>query len=759
MSVKLGDTVGAYSIVGELGAGGSGQVFRARHTITGRVEALKMLSDSGAPGSARAERFLKEIRLQAKLDHPNIAVVYNAFWLDETLVMVMEFVEGTSLRELLASGPLAVGSVLDYGRQALDALAYTHDNGVTHRDISPSNILITPKGDVKLTDFGLAAIAADPADLKDSRLMGSAYYMSPEQVKSSPDLDHRTDIYSLGVVLYEALTGTRPFEADDVFSIMEAHVDRQPDAPSRRNPRLSAAMDAVVLKALAKDREQRFSSVREFAGALDGLDSRKAESSVPLVSRAVEVQESPTEPVAPETNSDLPSPAAVAVAPSRPELKRWVLQGLAGFAAVIVVALLLLPWLSPDSSESVADSAQAPAWEPAVVIDPERVSPKLLEGGGGTELVAEAATSDAAAAAAESRPSVGPVNSLLPSTSSRLSPLTASAAPRLPAPPIVDPSIDDEARSTPSRITDSPIAPFSLLKPLDAGAPVNAVALSNDGRAVAGATDDGRIGVWDTAGDKIATLQGHEGQVTALAFSPDGKRLASAGSDGTAKVWDILRQREARTLGHKGPVTSVSFSPNGSQLATGSDDKVVSVWDLTGQGAFREYRGHKRPAQAVAFSPDGKRLASTSREVRLWSAAADTRAEKLDGLPEDAVAAAFSPDGATLAVAAVNVVGLWNLKQGRRQQAVRVPGAKYALTFTASGRCLAVSASGGPSGEVKLWDLANPDPLVSLSAGGVLRAVAMTDSAGFIAAAGDDGRISVWRKDPAYLGDAGITKP
>lgn len=759
MSVKLGDTVGAYSIVGELGAGGSGQVFRARHTITGRVEALKMLSDSGAPGSARAERFLKEIRLQAKLDHPNIAVVYNAFWLDETLVMVMEYVEGTSLSELLGGGPLAVGSVLDYGRQALDALAYTHDNGVTHRDISPSNILITPKGGVKLTDFGLASIAADPADLKDSRLMGSAYYMSPEQVKSSPDLDHRTDIYSLGVVLYEALTGARPFEADDVFSIMEAHVDREPDAPSKRNPRLSAAMDAVVLKALAKARDQRFSSVREFARALDGLDPRKAGSSVALVPPAGKAPQSPTEPVAPETNPDLLRPAAVAATPAQPELKRWVLQGLAGFAAVIVVALLSLPWLLPDRSESVADSAQSPAREPAVAIDLERVSPELLEGGGGSELMAEAATSDAAAAAAESRPSVGPVNSPIPRTSPRLSPLTASAAPRLSAPPIVDPSIDDEARPTPSRAADSPIAPFSPLKTLEAGAPVKAIALSNDGRAVAGATNDGRIGVWDTAGDKIATLPGHEGQVTALAFSPDGKRLASAGSDGTAKVWDILRQREARTLGHKGPVTSVSFSPDGSRLATGSDDKVISIWDLTGQGAFREYRGHKRPAQAVAFSPDGKHLVSTSREVRLWSTAADTHPEKLDGLPEDATAVAFSPDGTALAVAAVNEVGLWDLKQGRRQQGVRVPGAKYALTFTASGRCLVASASGGPSGEVKLWDLANPDPLISLSAGGVLRAVAMTDSAGFIAAAGDDGRISVWRKDPAYLSDADVAKP
>ena len=755
MSVKLGDTVGAYSIVGELGAGGSGQVFRARHTITGRVEALKMLSDSGAPGSERAERFLKEIRLQAKLDHPNIAIVYNAFWLDQTLVMVMEFVEGTSLSELLTSGPLAVGSVLDFGRQALDALAYTHDNGVTHRDISPSNILITPKGGVKLTDFGLAAIAADPAELKDSRLMGSAYYMSPEQVKSSPDLDHRTDIYSLGVVFYEALTGTRPFEADDAFSIMEAHVDRQPEAPSQRNPRLSAGTDAVVLKALAKDREQRFSSAREFAKALDGLDPRKADRSVVLVPPVRETREAAAEPTARETNPDLPSPTTVADAATQPLLKRWVLQGLAGFAAVIVVALLLLPWLRTEPPGSADDSSQAPSPGPAVVVDPERVSAELLAVGADTDLVTEATASDAVAAAAQPRPSVGAGKPPVESTALRASPLRASAAPRLPVPPAVESSIDDAADPARSQSADSPIAPFSQLKALDAGAPVKAIALSNDGRAVAGATDDGRIGVWDTAGDKIATLQGHEGQVTALAFSPDGKRLASAGSDGTAKVWDILRQREARTLGHKGPVTSVSFSPDGSQLATGSDDKVVSVWDLTGNGAFREYRGHKRPAQAVVFSPDGKRLVSTSREVRLWSTAADTRAEKLDGLPEDASAAAFSHDGGALAVAAVNEVGLWNLRQGRRQQAVRIPGAKYALTFTAAGRCLAVSASG----EVKLWDLANPDPLISLSAGGVLRAVAVTQSAGFIAAAGDDGRISVWRKDPGYLADAGIAKP
>ena len=756
MSVKLGDTVGAYRIVGELGAGGSGLVYRARHTITGRVEALKILSDSGAPGSERAERFLKEIRLQAKLDHPNIAIVYNAFWLDKTLVMVMEFVDGTSLADLLSGGPLAIGSVLDYGRQALDALAYTHDNGVTHRDISPSNILITPTGGVKLTDFGLAAIAADPADLKDSRLMGSAYYMSPEQVRSSADLDHRTDIYSLGVVLYEALTGSRPFEAEDVYSIMEAHVSRQPEAPSKRNARLSPAVDTVILKALAKDLEQRFSTVREFAQALNTLDGRNtghAAAPAPRVREAVAA----TEPDTQEKTSGPPSPAPVTDTAVPPWLSRWVLPGFAGFAVVILVALFLLPWFRAEDPRPVADAPGTPVAQSATTPEPERASPvQGLDGNGmgSTDDVEAATASDAAAAASQPRP---PVEAARPSgdrDTLRLSPLRASAAKVLPAPPTIEPSGDDVVLPRRSQGDDSPIAPFARLGTLDAGAPVRVIALSADGRSVAGATDDGRIGVWGTEGEKTASLPGHEGRVTALAFSPDGKRLASGGSDGAAKVWDILRRREVRTLGHKGPVTSVSFSPDGSRLATGSEDKAVNIWDLTGSGAFRELRGHKRPAQAVAFSPNGEHLVSTSRDVRLWSAA-DARPETLAGLPEDAIAATFSRDGGSLAVASVNEVGLWDVKAGRRRQTVRIPGAKYALAFTATGRCLAVSASSGPSGAVKLWDLANPDPLVSLEAEGVLRAVAVTPSVGLIAAAGDEGRISIWRKDPGYLADAG----
>jgi serine/threonine protein kinase len=265
MSQKFGDA--GYRIIEPIASGGMGQVFKAEHVITKRIEAVKLLSGAGT--EEEADRFLREIQLQASLSHPNIAAVYNAFCMEDDLVMVMELVEGEPLRNVLQRGRLAPEFAIRYACQVLCALAYAHEHGVIHRDVSPSNIVITPQGSVKLMDFGLAKASASPSSSLSGTYMGSPHYMSPEQVKDAARASAQSDIYSLGAVLYEMVTGQPVFESDSSFGVMQAQVEKPPRPPIEMNPAISPALNAAILTALAKDPAQRFPHADAFRRALE----------------------------------------------------------------------------------------------------------------------------------------------------------------------------------------------------------------------------------------------------------------------------------------------------------------------------------------------------------------------------------------------------------------------------------------------------------------------------------------------------------
>ena len=271
MKFKIGDTIGAYKIVASLGSGGMGEVFQAEHTVTRRIEAMKILAADPASEPERDQRFLREIQLQARLNHPNIAVVHNAFWQDGHLVMVMELIEGNSLRSILERGKLPLAVALDYACQALRALDYAHTRGVVHRDISPANMIVTEGGILKLTDFGLAKSQTDIRLTQSGTIVGSLYYTSPEQVQGHTAVDIRADIYSMGALLFELATGAKVFDCDKPFSLMEAHVNQIPRRPSEVCPGLPCELDEILLKALEKDRDKRFQSAELFRCALEGV--------------------------------------------------------------------------------------------------------------------------------------------------------------------------------------------------------------------------------------------------------------------------------------------------------------------------------------------------------------------------------------------------------------------------------------------------------------------------------------------------------
>ncbi len=282
MSFNAGDVVGDYRVIGTLGAGGMGEVYRVQHVISQREEAMKVLLRDLGEDPARAERFSREIQLHARLNHPNIAGMHTAFHVGNQLLMVMELVEGQSLRSLMRGAGVGLWQGVDIIRQVLAALAYSHEMGITHRDIKPSNIMLTVQGQVKLLDFGLATAAGDQRLTRTGAIVGSLHYMPPEQIRSEA-VDARSDIYSVGATLWEITAGKVPFEGGSDYAIIMGHLEDNPAPPRDSRTEVPDALWSALLKALAKKPEDRFQTAREFHDALGGL----REGSSTIAARAV----------------------------------------------------------------------------------------------------------------------------------------------------------------------------------------------------------------------------------------------------------------------------------------------------------------------------------------------------------------------------------------------------------------------------------------------------------------------------------------
>ena len=238
--------------------------YKVRDTFSQRLEFLKLVPARINGDKEAMDRFTREARVHASLEHPNIARFYSARQIDGEVVMTCEWVEGESVAQKLLTGPLPRAQGADYVKQTLAALSYAHAKGVVHRNITSANLLVTEQGVVKITGFGLARGFSDPRLTRTGVPIGTVHYMSPEQVQGTSELDIRSDLYSLGVVLYEALTGTRPYERENHFDVLLAHVEAKLDPPSVRNPEIPEPLEQVVLKAMTKDPEERFQTADEF---------------------------------------------------------------------------------------------------------------------------------------------------------------------------------------------------------------------------------------------------------------------------------------------------------------------------------------------------------------------------------------------------------------------------------------------------------------------------------------------------------------
>src|SRR5881227_918989 len=287
---------GRYRILRKLGTGGMANVYLAEDQELGRRVAIKILNERHAGDEQFVERFRREAKNAASLSQQNIVSIYDRGEAEGTYYIAMEYLDGRSLKELiLARGPAPTSVAVDYARQILSALRFAHRNGIVHRDIKPHNVLVDPEGRVKVTDFGIARAGASQMTEVGS-IVGTAQYLSPEQARGTA-VDQRSDIYSVGIVLYELLTGTLPFNGDTPVEIAMKHLSTVPEAPSARRPDIPRDLDLIVMRALAKDPDDRYASAEEMDADLERF-LRGAAISPLTEESATQIMRAPTGPLA-----------------------------------------------------------------------------------------------------------------------------------------------------------------------------------------------------------------------------------------------------------------------------------------------------------------------------------------------------------------------------------------------------------------------------------------------------------------------------
>jgi serine/threonine-protein kinase len=391
----IGRTVGTYQILEKIGEGGMGTVYKGVDQMLERTVAIKVLRAELAREPRIVERFRTEAITLARLNHPNVATLYSFLREGDDFFMVMEYVPGATLEDLLKKGPLPVDEAVPLFCQALNGVAHAHALGIVHRDLKPANVMRTPEGVVKVMDFGIARVLGTTRMTRTGHLIGTIEYMAPEQVRGR-ETDARSDVYALGIVLYEMVTGQVPFEADSDFELMRAQAEDRPPPPRTVMPSVPAAIEKAILRALAKSPEARFQTVANFREVLE--ESLPQSVSTMVVAgggfaarfRSLlwpEAALGPARPPQTRLADALPAPptgevkatrlaatketrlatdeAATALAPRRVAWQSWPLWKVGAVASVpVLLALLLWVFLAPGGSAdrgvaSLADSSIA----------------------------------------------------------------------------------------------------------------------------------------------------------------------------------------------------------------------------------------------------------------------------------------------------------------------------------------------------------------------------------------------------------------
>ena len=321
MTLQIGETVGPYEVISPLGQGGMATVYKAHHKRLDRYVAIKVMHTAFMQDDSFLARFEREARIVARLEHPNIVPVYDFSDHEGQPYLAMKFIEGPTLKRRAMKQGLSLEETANLLTPIADALDYAHAHDVLHRDMKPSNILLDLEDRPYITDFGLARIAQMGASTMSADMMlGTPFYISPEQAQGSKDLDSRTDIYAFGVILYELITGAVPFNADAAYAIVYSHIHAKPDLPSVRNPQLPKELDSILLKAMAKNPQDRYATARSLMHDFNAVLASQGRL-VPYTPKAVEREtSSPTLSIAtppPDSTEQQRGPGQTLIGPSQ----------------------------------------------------------------------------------------------------------------------------------------------------------------------------------------------------------------------------------------------------------------------------------------------------------------------------------------------------------------------------------------------------------------------------------------------------------
>jgi eukaryotic-like serine/threonine-protein kinase len=654
----LPEQFGRYRIRHKLAGGNMGTVYLADDTQLDRPVVLKVPTFGPDDTPDVLARFYREAKATAKLNHPNVCPVHDVGECGGVPFLTMAYVEGRTLAEALAAqGPFDPAHAAEIVRKLALGLEAAHRSEVVHRDLRPANIILTPQGEPVVMDFGLARRFDHRETLRTepSTLVGTVAYLAPEQIGG--EAEPASDVYGLGVILYELLTGHLPFQGDAGLVVVQK-LANELLPPSVYRPDLDPRLEAVCLKALAHQAADRYPSMAAFAADLEHW-LRHPPSCLPP-------PEEPKPAPQPQPAPARERPKSWMDTPPRPR-RRWGWVAWAAGALLPAAGLLgLLMMLSQRPTPATEDTPETP---PPRAVGEER--PPLLQGvkvEGVHTLTGHQdwVTSVAFVAGNEVGLSAGHDGTL------RLWDLTAGRE--------------------------------RVHLPAHDGT-VWGVAVSKDGKRVLSGGSDGLLKLWDLeTHTKLLEWRGHRGWVLCVALSPDGKQALSGGDDGALVLWDATTGEQRQALaGHTGPVQSVAFAPDGQHALSGGTDGTVLWWDLR-SGAKRRLDGHRGIVWGVAVAPDGRRALSAGADgtLRLWDLANARPLGLLTGHRGDVHCVAVSPDGRlAFSGGADRTVRVWDLEY--RREVAHAEGHTDRVQAIAVSPDGSLALSGSADQSVRLW--------------------------------------------------------